>query len=77
MVTRPAEAIDKRDEHLKAINELEKTGIKVVEQPKLHFKAVIIDNEISYIGSINPLSIITVKYTPPNYMLRFTRSLGR
>jgi len=71
VVTRPAEEVDKMEDHLKAIGELEKAGIKVITQSKLHFKAIIIDNEILYVGSINPLSLLIVKYTPPDYMLRF------
>jgi len=43
----------------------------VFEQPKLHFKSVIIDDSIIYLGSINPLSIMTVSYVPPDYMVRF------
>ena len=38
---------------------------------RLHFKAVIIDDEILYVGSINPLSVMMVTYLPEDYMLRF------
>jgi len=59
--------------HRKCIELLEGSKIKVVtvKEPKLHFKAVIIDDEMIYIGSINPLSIITVRETPSDYMIRF------
>jgi hypothetical protein len=46
-------------------------GIKVIEKEKFHFKAVIIDDSIIYAGSINPLQIVTVRYIPADYMLRF------
>jgi len=50
---------------------LKGADIKVVTESKLHFKAVIIDNEVLYLGSINPLGIIVIKYVPPDYMVRF------
>ena len=73
VVTRPADSkeVASVDEHLECIKILENSRIKVIEQPKLHFKSVIIDEEIIYLGSINPLSAITVKYVPPDYMVRF------
>jgi len=71
VVTRPAEEVDKKEDHVDAINALRKANIKVVTESKLHFKAVIIDNEILYVGSINPLSLLIIKYIPPDYMLRF------
>ncbi len=74
VVTRPPEPdqVDNIKEHKECIEILEKRcKIKVVEKPKFHFKAVIIDDSIIYIGSINPLQIITVKYIPADYMLRF------
>ena len=43
----------------------------MIEKDKFHFKAVIIDDSIIYVGPINPLRIITVKYIPADYMLRF------
>ena len=60
-------------EHEKCIEALEKADIKVVtvKEPTLHFKAVIIDNEIIYLGSINPLSILTYREIPADYMIRF------
>ena len=63
--------VEEKDEHEKCIEKLEKKGIKVATEPKLHFKAAIIDHEIIYLGSINPLSTITIKYVPPDYMVRF------
>ncbi len=73
VVTRPPDPkeVEKKDEHEKCIENLEKKGIKVAMEPKLHFKAAIIDHEIIYLGSINPLSTITIKYVPPDYMVRF------
>jgi len=60
-------------EHEKCIEALEKAGIRVVtvKEPTLHFKAVIIDNEIIYLGSINPLSILTYREIPTDYVIRF------
>ena len=60
-------------EHKNCIDILQKAGIKVVpvKEPTLHFKAVIIDNEIIYLGSINPLSILTYREIPADYMIRF------
>jgi len=75
VVTRPPEQdqVGNVYWHRKCIELLEGSKIKVVtvKEPKLHFKAVIIDDEIIYIGSINPLSIITVRETPSDYMIRF------
>lgn len=73
IVTRPASKgeVDKPSEHEKAIKLLKEGGVKVIEQERLHFKAIIIDEEIIYIGSINPLSMTIVKYYPPDYMIRF------
>ena len=61
------------NEHRECIKILENNGITTVtvEEPKLHFKAAIIDNEIIYLGSINPLSILTIKEIPADYMIRF------
>jgi len=61
-----------RKEHEDCIKMLQESGIYVFEREKLHFKAVIIDDEILYIGSINPLSIMVITYLPEDYMLRFT-----
>ncbi len=60
-------------EHEKCIEALKNVGIRVVtvKEPTLHFKAVIIDNEIIYLGSINPLSILTYREIPADYMIRF------
>lgn len=60
-------------EHKNCIEALEKAGLKVVtvKEPTLHFKAVIIDNEIIYLGSINPLSILTYREIPADCMIRF------
>ncbi len=45
--------------------------MRVVEKPRFRFKAVILDDSVVYLGSINPLQVITVKYIPADYMLRF------
>jgi len=75
VVTRPPEPKKVSDvkEHEDCIETLRKTGLKVVtvKEPTLHFKAVIIDNEIIYLGSINPLSILTYREIPADYMIRF------
>ncbi len=73
VVTRPPnfEEVEDVDEHRRCIGMLKNANIKVATEPKLHFKAVIIDYEIIYLGSINPLSVITVRYIPPDYMVRF------
>jgi hypothetical protein len=73
VVTRLADPreVDDPKEHETCINMLENCGIKVIPKPRFHFKAVIIDDSIIYIGSINPLQIITVRYIPADYMLRF------
>ena len=61
------------EEHEKCIEALRKANIRVitVKEPTLHFKAVIIDNEIIYLGSINPLSMLTYREIPADYMIRF------
>jgi len=75
VVTRPPEKdqVSSPEWHRKCIELLEKNGVRVVtvKEPRLHFKAVIIDDEVIYIGSINPLSVITVREIPSDYMLRF------
>ena len=75
IVTRPARGgkggVSNPKEHGKAINLLEKAGIKVVEVDALHFKAIIIDDETLYLGSINTLSMLPKEYYPPDYMVRF------
>lgn len=77
VVTRPARrgkskfGVGDPREHQAAIETLRRAGVKVVEMEALHFKAVIIDNNILYLGSINPLSIMLVEYYPPDYMVRF------
>ncbi len=75
VVTRPPEPkeVSNVEEHEKCINMLKDAKIKVVvvKEPRLHFKAVIIDNKIIYLGSINPLSILTFKEIPADYMIRF------
>ena len=73
VVTRPADPkeVDDPEEHKLCIDMLKKCGVKVIERPRFHFKAVIIDDSIIYIGSINPLQIITVRYIPADYMLIF------
>jgi len=62
-----------RNWHGKCVELLEENGIRVatVKEPRLHFKVVIIDDEILYIGSINPLSVVTVREIPSDYMIRF------
>ena len=61
------------EEHKKCIEAPEEAGLKVVtvKEPTLHFKAVIIDNKIIYLGSINPLSVLTYREIPADYMIRF------
>ena len=75
VVTRPARGgrggVGNPREHSEAAETLRKAGIKVVEVEALHFKAVIIDDETIYLGSINPLSITPIEYYPPDYMVRF------
>jgi len=75
VVTRPpkkGEIYEKSiKEHEKCIEYLKSSGLKVVERAKFHFKTVIVDAKIIYIGSINPLSVITITYVPADYMLRF------
>jgi hypothetical protein len=66
----PKEVEDPR-EHKECIEILRKNNIKVIEKSKFHFKTVIIDDSIIYVGSINPLQIITLRYIPADYMLRF------
>jgi hypothetical protein len=63
--------LNDKKEHEKCIQLLKDNGIKVFSKEKLHFKAVIIDDEILYVGSINPLSVITINALPADYMLRF------
>lgn len=72
VITRPPNKKEVGDpkEHESCIQML-REKMKVFEQPKLHFKSVIIDDSIIYLGSINPLSIVTVSYVPPDYMVRF------
>uniref|UniRef100_A0A7C4S5I5 PLD phosphodiesterase domain-containing protein n=2 Tax=Archaeoglobaceae TaxID=2232 RepID=A0A7C4S5I5_9EURY len=73
VVTRPSNTgeVEKPDEHRECIEMLEKAGVKVVEKSRFHFKAVIIDDSTIYIGSINPLQIVTLRYVPADYMMRF------
>ncbi len=75
VVTRPPEPrkVANVKEHEKCIGMLRDSKIKVVEvgEPTLHFKAVIIDNEVIYLGSINPLSVLTYREIPADYMIRF------
>jgi hypothetical protein len=73
VVTRPPDPreVENSKEHEGCIKVLRDNGIKVVEKPRFHFKAVVVDDSIIYVGSINPLSIVTVRYVPADYMLRF------
>lgn len=73
VVTRPPDSREVEDpkEHKECIEMLRRAEIKVVEKSRFHFKAVIIDDSIIYIGSINPLQIVTLKYVPADYMVRF------
>ncbi|MDK2870429.1 MAG: hypothetical protein PWP39_1664 [Pyrococcus sp.] len=74
VITRPADKKEVGDpkEHEECVQMLKEKGIRVVEQPRLHFKCVIVDESIIYhLGSINPLSIMPVSYVPPDYMVRF------
>lgn len=54
IVTKPPEESGDRDK--KAAIQLEQAGLKPVYQPKMHQKAVIIDEKILYHGSLNILS---------------------
>jgi len=73
VVTRPPEKeeVDDVREHRECIEILRNRGVKVVEKPRFHFKAAIVDDSIIYLGSINPLQMVTVRYIPADYMLRF------
>ena len=75
VVVRPAEDDQVGSKNVKEQSEcikmLREGKVKVVEKPQFHFKAAIIDDSIIYIGSINPLSIITIYYVPADFMLRF------
>jgi len=72
VVTRPSDKkeVGNPDEHKECIQMLEEKA-DVLKQSKLHFKSVIIDNSVIYLGSINPLSLAMVSYVPPDYMVRF------
>jgi hypothetical protein len=54
IVTRPPEESSDRDK--KAVTQLENKGLNLVYLPKMHQKAVIIDESILYHGSLNVLS---------------------
>jgi len=73
VVTRPSDPKEVEDprEHRECIEALKRIGVKVVEMSRFHFKAVIIDDSIIYVGSINPLYIVTLRYVPADYMMRF------
>jgi len=73
VVTRPPDPKEVEDpkEHRECVEMLKKAGVKVVEKSRFHFKAVIIDDSIIYVGSINPLQIVTLRYVPADYMMRF------
>uniref|UniRef100_A0A7C5UU46 PLD phosphodiesterase domain-containing protein n=1 Tax=Ignisphaera aggregans TaxID=334771 RepID=A0A7C5UU46_9CREN len=73
VVTRPAAKrwVAAPEEQRECIKMLSENNIKVVEVEALHFKAVIIDDKIIYLGSINVLSILPIEYYPPDYMIRF------
>jgi hypothetical protein len=73
VVTRPPEPreVENPKEHGECVDILKKGGIRVVERPRFHFKAVVIDDSIIYVGSINPLHVVTLRYIPADYMLRF------
>jgi len=75
VVTKPAKSFFKdedKEAHKECIELLEENKINVFEKERLHFKAVIIDDEILYVGSINSLSIVLEEYLPEDYMLRFS-----
>ncbi|HID40773.1 MAG TPA: hypothetical protein EYP33_01305 [Pyrodictium sp.] len=75
VITRPASGgyggVGDPKEHRDAMETLQKNGVEVFEKEKLHFKAVIIDDGIIYLGSINILSIMPIEFYPPDYMIRF------
>ncbi len=58
-------------EHRGCIEASRERSIEVTEKSRSHFKAVIIDDSIIYMGSINPLQIVTLRYVPADYMIRF------
>jgi len=76
VLTKPSNEVKNENEHRLCIEELRKEknrgkNIEVQEIERLHFKAIFIDHSIAYIGSINPLSVITTSGVPEDYMLRF------
>jgi len=64
-----------RLEHQLCIKMLKEAGIDVKSVERLHFKAAFLDNRgslsVAYVGSVNLLSVVTVKGVPEDYMLRF------
>jgi len=73
VLTKPSKEVKNKDEHQLCIRLLrgKDNKIEVEEIEKLHFKGIFIDHSIVYIGSINPLSVVTVSSIPEDYMLRF------
>jgi len=75
VLTKPSKEIKNSKEHQNCIQMLEENDIHVEPIDRLHFKAAFLDDEgslsIAYIGSVNLLSVITVKGVPEDYMLRF------
>jgi len=71
VLTKPSKEVKNEDEHQLCIRLLRNNKIEVQEIEKLHFKGIFIDHSIVYIGSINPLSVITISGIPEDYMLRF------
>jgi len=60
-----------KKDHRKAVQILENFGVYIVRKEYMHEKAIIIDNRVAYLGSINCLS----KYSyerKDDYMLRYT-----
>jgi len=72
VLTKPQKEVKNKDEHQSCVEELRgKENVEVREIERLHFKAIFIDHSIAYIGSVNPLSVITISGVPEDYMLRF------
>ncbi|HIP63256.1 MAG TPA: hypothetical protein EYH04_03980 [Archaeoglobus profundus] len=64
-------SVRNKKDHRKAVQILENLGVYIVRREYMHEKAIIIDNRVAYLGSINCLS----KYSyerKDDYMLRYT-----
>jgi len=64
-------SIRNKEDHHRAIQTLENLGVNVEKRMYMHEKAIIVDNKVAYLGSINCLS----KYSyerKDDYMLRYS-----